>query len=108
MNNEFDVQETQVKKKKKFSFNLIVNYVVKFLPIITTVFLALGVLGFVFNGVSGIIDSISALINGFKGNGFTGVFSNFFNGLEVGFASLIKYLFYAVVSAGFSKLLNRR
>ena len=100
MNNEMNTQEPKVRKSKKFTLNTIVDYVVKFLPIITIVFLALAVISFFYEGLMGII----ACFNG----GWVNIIRSLFDGLGNGVESFAKYLFYAVISGCFSKILNRK
>lgn len=101
MNNENNVQETKEKKGKGFSFNMIVDYVVKFLPIITTAFVALAVISLAYELISGIAGC-------FTGGGFFGIVRSLFGGVENGIADAMKYVFYAVITASFSKIFNKK
>ena len=107
MNNqpETTATETKAKKSKKFSLNVIVDYVVKFLPIITVVFVAFALISIIYEGLSGIAGAISSLIDGL---GFMTFVRYLFSGLENAVAGALKYVFYAVVTGCFSKILNRK
>ncbi len=103
MNNqpETTASETKTKKAKKFSLNVIVDYVVKFLPVITVVFVAFAIISFLYEGIAGIAGCFTA-------GSFMGVVRSLFGGLENSFADALKYVFYAVVTGCFSKILNRK
>lgn len=107
MNNqpETTASENKAKKGKKFSLNVIVDYVVKFLPIITTVFVAFAIINIFYEGLSGIVSAISSLVDGL---GFMSFVRSLFGGLENAVSGALKYVFYAVVTGCFSKILNRK
>lgn len=104
MDNQY--QETQTAKKpakKSKGLTGIVDMVVKFLPVITVIFLALAVIGFVYYAIAGVVSTIGSF-----SVGFSAVVSSFFGGIINAFTNIAKYLFYAMISACFSKILNRK
>ena len=99
MNQQYNPQQQYAPKapKKPFSFDMITDYIVKFIPIISTVLCGVAVIAFLYN----FIRAFVSLIQDF---GF-GVFMSF---IANAFTSLIMYIFYAAVAAGIYKLITLR
>ncbi len=89
-------QTTKERKKASFNLNSFINIIIKALPIVAIVFFAYAIVGFIFNGVDGIIDAI-------RGKSFW----IFVDGVKNSFASLAQYLFYGVVTGCFAKIFKR-
>lgn len=74
-----------------------VDKLANILPILVIVFLGVGVLSLTYYFFDGVIDSFRTY----------GSFDNVLYGVTSGLSSLFRYVFYAAVTLGISKLINK-
>ena len=84
-------------QQNKSGLKKFVDKLANVLPILVIVFLGVGALSLTYYFFGGIIDSFRTY----------GSFDNVLGGIASGFSSLFRYVFYAAVTLGISKLINK-
>lgn len=84
-------------EKKSAGLDALINVVIKILPILVIVFVGIGATSLLYNFIMGVVYSFD----------YYGGIETFFNGIATGIASLARYCFYAVVTAGIYKLAKK-
>lgn len=90
------VPQNPAPKKKEGGLNGMIDAVAKFLPIITIVFIGIGLLGLCYYWLMGLINAID--YESFK---------TFLSGFVSGISCFARYAFYGVVTLGINKLIRK-